>query len=44
MTNYQFGVFGAFAIHDTGSVIGSALQFNDKSVETSVSIKMLRTL
>lgn len=44
MTNYQFGVFGAFAIHDTGSVIGSALQFNDKSVETAVSIKMLRTL
>jgi uncharacterized membrane protein YadS len=44
MTNYEFGIFSAFAIHDTGSVMGSALQFNDKSVETAVSIKMLRTL
>ena len=44
MSAYQFGVFSALAIHDTGSVIGSALQFDSNSVEVAASLKVMRTL
>ena len=44
MSDYEFGIFSAFAIHDTGSVVGSALQFSDNSVESAASLKILRTL
>jgi len=44
MSNYEFGVFSALAIHDTGSVVGSALAFSTSSVEAATSLKILRTL
>jgi uncharacterized membrane protein YadS len=44
MSNYEFGVFSALAIHDTGSVVGSALAFSNPSVEVATSLKILRTL
>lgn len=44
MSNYEFGVFSALAIHDTGSVVGSALAFSNSSVEAATSLKILRTL
>ena len=44
MSNYEFGVFSALAIHDTGSVIGAALSFSNPSVEIAASLKVLRTL
>ena len=44
MSNYEFGVFSALAIHDTGSVIGSALAFSNSSLEVATSLKLLRTL
>ena len=44
MSNYEFGIFSALAIHDTGSVIGSALSFSNSSVEVAASLKILRTL
>ena len=44
MNNDEFGIFSALAINDTGSVIGSALQFSDNSVEVAASLKILRTL
>ena len=44
MSNYEFGVFSALAIHDTGSVVGGALAFSIPSVEIAVSLKVLRTL
>ena len=44
MSDYEFGIFTALAIHDTGSVVGSALQFSDNSVEVASSLKILRTL
>ena len=44
MSYYEFGIFSALAIHDTGSVVGSALQFSDNSVEHAASLKILRTL
>ena len=44
MSNHEFGIFSALAIHDTGSVIGSALSFSNSSVEVAASLKILRTL
>jgi uncharacterized integral membrane protein (TIGR00698 family) len=44
MSDYEFGIFSALAIHDTGSVVGSALQFSVNSVESAASLKILRTL
>ena len=44
MSDSEFGIFSALAIHDTGSVVGSALQFSDNSVESAASLKILRTL
>ena len=44
MSNYEFGVFSALAIHDTGSVVGGALAFSIISVEIAASLKVLRTL
>jgi uncharacterized integral membrane protein (TIGR00698 family) len=44
MSDYEFGIFSALAIHDTGSVVGSALQFSDNSVESAASLKILRTI
>ena len=44
MSNFEFGVFSALAIHDTGSVVGSALAFSNPSVEVATSLKVLRTL
>jgi len=39
MSNYEFGVFSALAIHDTGSVVGSALAFSNSSVEAATSLQ-----
>ena len=44
MSNFEFGVFSALAIHDTGSVVGSALAFSNPSLEVATSLKVLRTL
>ena len=44
MSNHEFGIFSALAIHDTGSVIGSSLSFSNSSVEVATSLKILRTL
>ena len=44
MSNHEFGIFSALAIHDTGSVIGAALAFSNPSVEVAASLKILRTL
>ena len=44
MSDSEFGIFSALAIHDTGSVVGSALEFSNNSVESAASLKILRTL
>ena len=44
MSDSEFGIFSALAIHDTGSVVGSALQFSNNSLESAASLKILRTL
>lgn len=40
----DFGLFAALAIHDTGSVLGAAMSFNNESLETATTVKLFRTL
>ena len=40
----QFGSWVALAVHDTSSVIGTALSFDDNAVETATTLKLGRTL
>ena len=44
LNNYQFGVWSALAIHDTSSVIASALTYSNESAQVAATIKLLRTL
>ena len=44
MTQDQFGVWAALAIHDTSSVVGAAAIFGDRALEVATTTKLLRTL
>jgi len=44
LNNYQFGVWSALAIHDTSSVIASALSFSNESAQVAATLKVFRTL
>ena len=44
MTNFEFGAWSALAIHDTGSVIGSALIFSNESAQVAATLKLGRTI
>ena len=44
LSNVEFGSFVALAVHDTSSVIGTALEYSPESVEVAATLKMARTL
>ena len=44
MTQDQFGVWAALAIHDTSSVVGAAAIFGDRALEVATTVKLVRTL
>ena len=44
MTEDQFGVWVALAIHDTSSVVGAAAIFGDRALEVATTVKLVRTL
>jgi len=44
MTDFQFGAWSALAIHDTSSVIGSALIYSDESAQVAATLKLGRTI
>jgi uncharacterized integral membrane protein (TIGR00698 family) len=44
MTQNQFGLWSAVAIHDTSSVVGAALQYGDEALKTATTVKLSRTL
>lgn len=44
MSQEQFGVWCAVAIHDTSSVIATAARFGDNSAQIATILKLLRTL
>ena len=44
MNSAEFGSFVALAVHDTSSVIGTALEYSTESVEVAATLKVARTL
>lgn len=44
MTDYQFGVWSAIAIHDTSSVVGAAATYSESALQTATTIKLARAL
>ncbi len=44
MTDYQFGVWSAIAIHDTSSVVGAASKYSAEALKIATTIKLERAL
>ena len=44
MTQEQFGIWAAIAIHDTSSVVGAATQYGNESLLIATTIKLARAL
>ncbi len=44
LSQAQFGVWSALAIHDTSSVVGAAMQYGARALEIATTIKLTRAL
>jgi len=44
LTQHQFGVWAAIAIHDTSSVVGAASQYGNEALQIATTIKLERAL
>ena len=44
LTQEQFGLWAAIAIHDTSSVVGAALSYGDEALRIATTVKLARTL
>jgi len=44
LTEAEFGLFAALAIHDTSSVVGAATAYGPKAVEIATTVKLARAL
>ena len=44
MTQTQFGLWCAIAIHDTSSVVGAAAAYGNKALEVATTVKLVRAL
>lgn len=44
LTDSQFGLWSALAIHDTSSVVGAAVAWGGKAVEIATTVKLARAL
>ncbi|MBU2940711.1 putative sulfate exporter family transporter [Lacinutrix sp. C3R15] len=44
LTQQQFGLWCAIAIHDTSSVVGAALGYGDEALKIATTVKLSRTL
>ncbi|HPE82882.1 MAG TPA: putative sulfate exporter family transporter [Aequorivita sp.] len=44
MTQHQFGLWCAIAIHDTSSVVGAAYTFGDEALKVATTVKLARAL
>lgn len=44
LSNTQFGLWAAIAIHDTSSVIGAASRYSPQSLEIATTVKLARAL
>jgi uncharacterized integral membrane protein (TIGR00698 family) len=44
LSQNQFGMWAAIAIHDTSSVVGAATKYGDEALQTATVIKLVRAL
>ncbi len=44
MSQVEFGIWAAIAIHDTSSVVGAAAIFGEEALQVATTIKMIRAL
>ncbi len=44
LTQQQFGIWSAIAIHDTSSVVGAAMSYGDEALKIATTLKLSRTL
>ncbi len=44
LSQHQFGIWSAIAIHDTSSVVGAAAKFGDPALELATTVKLSRAL
>jgi uncharacterized integral membrane protein (TIGR00698 family) len=44
MSNHQFGVWSALAIHDTSSVMAASLSYSNESAQVAATLKLGRTI
>lgn len=44
LTQHQFGLWAALAIHDTSSVVGASMQYGAQALEIATTIKLARAL
>lgn len=44
MTQEQFGLWAALAIHDTSSVVGATLAYGDRALQIGTTVKLARAL
>lgn len=44
LTQKEFGLWAAIAIHDTSSVVGSALTYGEEALRIATTVKLARTL
>jgi uncharacterized integral membrane protein (TIGR00698 family) len=44
LTQHQFGIWAAVAIHDTSSVVGAASKYGDEALQVATTVKLARAL
>jgi uncharacterized integral membrane protein (TIGR00698 family) len=44
LSDYQFGIWSALAIHDTSSVVGATMQYSQEALDIGTTIKLTRAL
>lgn len=44
LTQHQFGLWAAVAIHDTSSVVGAAMEYGEEALRVATTVKLARTL
>lgn len=44
LSEQQFGLWGALAIHDTSSVVGATMQYGKQALEIGTTVKLVRAL
>lgn len=44
LSQHQFGIWAAIAIHDTSSVVGAASKYGAEALQTATTVKLIRAL